>query len=224
MPGRMAKIFDPSKTIREDGINRLLQYLGKRDLRKYFLVYLAKAMGLRLTEVVCMRIEDFAEYLNGRGKIILRVAKKGILKPKQRAARGMKTTGYRSAWNERELVPYYMIDKTIEVCRKFFKWAKIDPRKHRGWVFPGTSRGMSPHGHVSERQVHEWFTRATKACGIGRKTFHCLRHYRGFKVQSMHKDITVTQQELRHSSVLITQIYTERTPEERRALIQKIGD
>jgi integrase len=209
-------LFSPTKMIRDDELTRLLGYLYKTNKRGHFMVFLAKSMGLRISEAVCMRIEDFEGY--EQGKIVVRVAKKKLLSPKKRQQMGMRVEGYRSSWNERPLYDQWVDRKTIEVCRQFFKWARINPRRKRGWVFPGDS----PHGHVLDWKVHQWFVKATKACGIGKRTFHCLRHYLGWKTQELVKDITATRDILRHSNINTTQMYVRRKPEELRNLAERV--
>lgn len=215
MPRRRANLYDPSKTIRDEELDQLLAYVAK-NRRGHFMIFLAKSMGLRITEAVCMRIEDFEDYEQGR--IVIRVAKKKLLSPEKRRERGLKVKGYRSAWNERPTHDQYVGRQAIEVCRQFFKWAKINPRKQTGWVFPG----RSVHGHIAEWEVHEWFVKVTKASGIGRKTFHCLRHYLGFMTQNKIKDITATRDILRHSSINTTQMYVKRTPKELQDIAERI--
>jgi len=91
----------------------------------------------------------------------------------------------------------------------------------KGWkefLFPGRA-----NGHMSERYAFQLFSDACKACGFGHKSFHALRHYRGFTVQEAKGDLDWTRRMMRHESVATTQIYTERTPDEEQQLAKEIG-
>jgi integrase len=217
--------------IRAGELKKLLKAL-ERAPERYLMVYLASEAGLRLTEACCMRLEDLAEYEDR--KIYIRIAKKstGHMSERERKlkeqrarllAKGRRNEAarlvYRSEAEERPLWPHFISSETVAVLKKYFRWKKVDPRRRTGWLFPG--RG--PGGRALEREVHNWFTTATKRCGIGRKTFHCLRHYRGFTVQDATHDITITKDELRHASVAVTQMYVNRRPEERIRLADEIN-
>jgi len=76
---------------------------------------------------------------------------------------------------------------------------------------------------MSERTAFRLFSEYCVRAGIGHKSFHALRHYRGFTVQAAKGDIDWTRRMLRHSTTTMTQIYTERTPDEVRKLADEIG-
>lgn len=229
--GQMPGIFSECKILREAELGVLLKHLEKVNLRGYLMVYLASVAGLRLTEACCMRIEDFVKYRNR--EILIRVAKKTTGKPSARQlefkalkakllAQGREQKArrvvYRSRYNERPLWPHFISPKTVLVLDRCFKELKINPARQAGWLFPG----HAPDGHALEADVHNWFGKVTKKVGIGRKTFHCLRHYRGFTVQRLKGDLTITKDELRHSSVAITQMYVRRTADERKQLADEL--
>lgn len=90
--------------------------------------------------------------------------------------------------------------------------------RRRGWVFEGNE-----NGHLGERQAFHVFSTACQACGFGHKSFHALRHYRGFTVQDATKDATITMRMLRHNDLKSTQVYTQRTPDEEQRLAKEIG-
>lgn len=85
------------------------------------------------------------------------------------------------------------------------------------FLFPGRAEG-----HMSERQAFNIFSTACKKAGVGHKSFHALRHYRGFVVQRAKGDLDWTRRMLRHESTATTQRYTERTPDEERKLAEEI--
>jgi len=90
--------------------------------------------------------------------------------------------------------------------------------RRQGWLFEGNSGG-----HLGERQAFHLFSTVCQACGFGHKSFHALRHYRGFKVQEARGDLTITQRMLRHNSIKSTQVYTQRTPDEEQRIAKEIG-
>jgi integrase len=118
----------------------------------------------------------------------------------------------------RELVWQRVSKKLQREVLVFLKWARIDPHRSEGWIFPG----RDPSKPVHKQSVHDWFTRACIECGIGRKTFHCLRHYRGYTVQAAKHDLSITQRALRHKDAKTTVIYTQPTPDEERKLEDEI--
>lgn len=203
----MGSELKPERYIREADLERLLSYytklpLSRKGPQKYLLVYLAKSLGLRMTEAVHLRIEDLAE-LDER-IISIRVAKK-----RQKVPGVM----------HRPIVRQRVASEVVETVKKYLRWAKLDPRKRRGWLFPSPQNKGNP---ISLKLAHNWFVNGIRACGLPHRTFHSLRHYRGFLVQRSTGDLTVTMRELRHSSPAITVTYTQLTPDEQLEQLDEI--
>lgn len=195
----MQRDLKPEQFIREADLEKLLAYykglpVGRKGPQKYLLVYMAKSLGLRMTEATHFRIEDLAE-LDQR-IVSIRVAKK-----KQKAP----------GFEHRPIVRQRVAQDVADTVAKYLKWAKLDPRKRKGWLFPSPQNKGDP---ISLKLAHNWFVNGIEACGLPHKTFHSLRRYRGFLVQRMTGDLTATMRELRHESADVTVIYTRLTPDE----------
>jgi integrase len=190
---RLIMPLPESKFIRRPQLDLVLKHLESRP-RDRLLVLLAASLGLRVTEVVHMQVEDFRDV--GRGWVWVRSAKK-------RAKDGKR--------------PLERLPITQDVAREVRKYTQ-DLDYRRGWLFEGRD-----DGHVGERQAFHVFSEACKACGLGHKSFHALRHYRGFTVQEARGDPTITKIMLRHKDLRSTQVYTQRTPDEEQALAKEIG-
>ena len=201
--------MDDKKFIRKKELDRLYKYLLRDKVRgptRYAIVYLGAALGLRITEVAHMRIEDFRDLKNGR--VIVRVAKK------KRRDRRKKVDPL-----SRPEVVQLVSDQVIRKMLNYFKWRGINYKRQKGWLF----EGRHPVKPISVRYIHKFFTECCEECGIGHKTFHSLRHYLGFKIQRETGDLTVTKAFLRHADVATTQVYTQRTPDELREIANRIG-
>lgn len=197
----------PEGYIREADLHRLLNYyrklpVSKNGPRKYLLIYLAKSLGLRMTEATHLRIEDFAEM--DQRIVSVRAAKK-----KQKAP----------GWQHRPVYRQRVAQDVIKTVQEYFRWAKIDPRRKRGWLFPSPQNKGDP---ISLKLAHNWFVNGVEACGLPHKTFHSLRRYRGFLVQRTTGDLTATMRELRHSSPDVTVFYTRLTPDEEMEQLDEI--
>lgn len=197
--------MDSKKYLRDEELKKLLAYLRKNERypRRYFMVRISAAMGLRMTEARHLRIEDFRQ-LADEQIVAVHVAKRHDQK--------------RSGYTGREVVKQKVGRKLKSEFLRFFRWARINPSKDSGWLFPAKDT-TEP---ADRFWVHDWFTRACEACGIGRKTYHCLRHYRGYKVQAAKHDPITTQRALRLKDTKTVLIYTQPTPDEERQLADEL--
>jgi len=220
----MAHTLPKSKFIRKAEIEAVLKRLsrGPTASRDRLLVLLAAGLGLRVTEAVCMTLAAFREL--GEGWVYVRSAKKRQKAPvrcsqpeaEARRAAGIrnwrtKTVGYPTDRRPEERLP--VPPAIIPEIRAYLKG------RQRGYLFPG----RDGEGHMSERQAFNIFSDACKACGLGHKSFHALRHYRGFTLQAAKHDLSWTSRMLRHENVQTTLIYTQRTPDEEQKLAKEVG-
>jgi len=205
--------IEEKKFIRKAELDKVLDYLKANDPPRrhprYFLaVYLASECGLRITETVHLRIEDFREI--EKAVLIVRVAKKGI-------TRKCKITP-----DQRPEHRQPVSKRVIRTCLKYFEWAGIDYKTEEGWLLPGM-RGPKARRPASERTMHSVFTAACQAAGIGHRTFHCLRHYFGFRIaRETNGDVTLVKELLRHADLQTAQMYINRTPDELRSLLDRM--
>ena len=201
--------LEEKKYIRKNELNRVLKFLAKNkpphQHPKYYLaVLLASECGLRITEACWLRIEHFREIKDGI--LLIRSAKKR----------------HKGTPAERPVVRQPVSDRATRECLKYFKWAKIDYCKQKGWLLPGM-KGVSAAKPMCERKLHVIFTDACRQCSLPHKTFHCLRHYLGFRVaRETRGDLTLVATILRHDDVNTAQLYVHRTPDELRAFVNKM--
>ena len=204
-----SKPLDRKKFIRKPELQDLLTYFREeRQFDRYLMVRLASHLGLRVTEAAHMKVEDLSRV---RGERIVIAAKKNQgQKPRRRKRRYAKLRALREAIESREMWE----DPVSKLVRKeilsYLKHAGLDPKVDEGWLFPGRFHGFPTH--VST--IHRWFVQACLDCGIGYKTFHCLRHFCGFDTMQRKKDITKVARRLRHSSLEMARRYAQMTPDE----------
>jgi len=186
-----------SKYLRADQLQKVLAVLkaGENPDRDRMLILLSSALGLRVTEAVRVEKSWFRDI--DKQWVWVRSAKK-----RHKGGPGERP-------EERLAVPKGI----IAFIKGYMK------RLEGKWFFTGRTKA----GHMSERQAFNVFSGACVAAGIGHKSFHALRHYRGFTVQSKTWDLDLTRRQLRHTSVAATQRYTERTPDEEKELADEIG-
>ncbi len=87
---------------------------------------------------------------------------------------------------------------------------------------PG-KRGAKGKKPMCERALHVIFTEAVRQCSLPHKTFHCLRHYLGFRVaRETRGDLTMVMEILRLENTRTAEIYVHRTPDELRAFVDRM--
>lgn len=221
----MTHVLPKSKYIRKSEIEAVLRHLAKGSTaaRDRMLVLLAASLGLRVTEAVSMQVNAFREL--GEGWVYVKSAKKRQPEPvkcspqeaEARRLAGMKRwktkrVGYAASDRPEDRLP---VPPAVIPGIKAYVRGKM----RREFLFPG----RDGKGHMSERQAFNIFSDACRATGIGHKSFHALRHYRGFTVQATQHDLSVTSRMLRHENVQTTMIYTQKTPDEEQKLAKEIG-
>ena len=211
------------KFIRKHEIDAVFAAIDKgsrHPARDRMLVLLSASLGLRVTEAVNMKKQNFRDV--GKGWVYVCSAKKrkGWVVCTPEEAEDRRKAGYQVInkkmlcykANERPEERLPIVPEIGEEVRAYIKTIKTDH------LFPGRV-----NGHMGERQAFELFSKYCVSAGIGHKSFHALRHYRGFMVQAAKGDIDWTRRMLRHSNTSMTQIYTERTPDEEKKLASEIG-
>jgi integrase len=178
-------------------------------------------MGLRVTEAVHLKQKHFRDLAQGfvwvptakkRNKI--KLPAKEVEKRKKAGVKHPGWTLERFAIGDR---PEMRISVAPDVIKEMGRYLKTFNRNPEAWVFK-SQQGNNP---LTERQAFAIFSKACKGAKLGHKSFHALRHYRGFLVQSSLKDIDWTRRQLRHESIETTKIYTSRTSEEEKRLAEK---
>lgn len=97
----------------------------------------------------------------------------------------------------------------IEELRKVYK---------SGWLF---EKGSGYEGHITPNQLQRYANKYLHGLGID-STFHSLRHWFGTNVYRSSKDIRITQEAMRHTSVVTTVLYTQIDKSEIAGVIAKL--
>ncbi|WP_226634554.1 tyrosine recombinase [Brevundimonas poindexterae] len=173
------------KVLSRDEIERLFERLAERDgpsaLRLLTLVELAYASGLRVSELLALRVEPFRrdpDHLIVRGK-----GGKERLAPIGPAAR-----------------------RAVQAWLAVRDAAREPKAPDSVWLFP--SSGAS--GHLTPRRFAQLLEQAALDAGLerGRVTPHVLRHAFATHLLEGGADLRVVQTLLGHADISTTQIYT----------------
>lgn len=166
--------------------------------RDWTLLFLAGNIGLRVSEVLHLKVEHF---IPGTGVEVVRRKKQNLRKSILE-------------------VP----EDVIAIVQEYVQRTKLDPDD---WLFPGQSgpchRIRKSHGkeigrerlcdggHITVRRAQRIWDRAATAAGLKIKGrgIHTLRHYDGTRFYEMTKDLRAVQLHLGHSSPNITQKYAD---------------
>ncbi len=173
------------KTLSTEEVSRLLMASATRDgasgLRLVALVELAYASGLRVSELLALRLEAVQRdpaFLIVRGK-----GGKERLAPLNASARGA--------------VKAWLVARNA---------ARPEPVQESPWLFPST--GSS--GHLTPRRFAQMLDKAATGAGIdpARVSPHVLRHAFATHLLEGGADLRVVQTFLGHADIATTQIYT----------------
>ncbi len=173
------------RVLSRDEIERLFERLAERDgpsaLRLLTLVELAYASGLRVSELLALRVEPFRrdpDHLIVRGK-----GGKERLAPIGPAAR-----------------------RVVQAWLAVRDAARKPKAPDSVWLFP--SSGAS--GHLTPRRFAQLLEQAALDAGLerGRVTPHVLRHAFATHLLEGGADLRVVQTLLGHADISTTQIYT----------------
>lgn len=173
------------KTLSTEEVSRLLTACARRDgasgLRLVSLVELAYASGLRVSELLALRLEAVQRdpsFLIVRGK-----GGKERLAPLNESARGA--------------VKAWLVARNA---------ARPQSAPESPWLFPSTASS----GHLTPRRFAQMLDRAAIDAGIdpARVSPHVLRHAFATHLLEGGADLRVVQTFLGHADIATTQIYT----------------
>lgn len=173
------------KTLSTEEVSRLLTACARRDgasgLRLVALVELAYASGLRVSELLALRLEAVQRdpsFLIVRGK-----GGKERLAPLNESARGA--------------VKAWLVARNA---------ARPESAPESPWLFPSTASS----GHLTPRRFAQILDRAAIDAGIdpARVSPHVLRHAFATHLLEGGADLRVVQTFLGHADIATTQIYT----------------
>lgn len=174
-----------------------------RNKRDYGILFLAGNMGLRVGELVRLRIEDVRD-----GAVFvpcLKRSPKGKGKPRAgKIKRGILPKVYES-------IPILAeVQKVLQ---------NLSAERKQGWLFEGNG-GL----HISERSAQYIFQRYRAKAGLDKVySFHCLRHTRGGAVYRATHDIKAVKAMLRHKDVRSSEVYVDMDDELKRDIANVVG-
>lgn len=183
--------LDEVRRLRRTSEDRALADLAKgrtSAVRSWAVVDLALSTGLRVSEIAEIRISDLT--LTGT-------------EPELRVRNG-KGGKPRAVTLPQDLKRH---------LRDFITWKKRlrEPTKPKDYLFV-TERG----GKFTTRGLQLLFKRAATKAGLSPHfSIHACRHSYGTYLYQKTKDLRLVQDQLGHSSPVVTQVYSHITPEER---------
>lgn len=194
-----------SRPISRAELNALLRAarypLGFGRWRDWMLVYLLAHTGLRISEALELTVGDL--------RLDLEIPAIAIhsLKRRKRALDLVeleRTVANRLRWYIKHELPRLL---AIEVT--------VLPRDP---LFPAVKGRGGTRQRMTRRNAAKLFARwRARARLYGKVSLHSLRHYRGTVLYHTTKDLSFTQEQLRHSRLESTRRYLHNSPERRKA-------
>lgn len=188
------------KYLTQDEFERLLKTTTKP--RDWLLLFLTGNLGLRVSEVVRLRVQDF-DWLGGYVRVPTL---------KQEGHRGI----HKGSILRGELPATYEDIPAPEELLSIVK-VYIGIRK-TGWLFLATN-GQHIDALTGRRAFKHW---AKKAGLLPVYSIHCLRHYRGVSVYKEYRDIYAVKTLLRHKNIGSSQVYVAMDLDDKRNLTSKL--
>lgn len=193
--------------------NRLLAHVAPAQFLPVALLY---GSGLRLMECVRLRVKDIdfdfrcVRVWNGKGgkhrvttvsDSLLPALKTQVEKVSQVLRQDQQVTEYEGVWMPHQLA------KKFPTESKSLGWQYLFPAKKLS-IDPES--GCCRRHHIDEKQLQRAIRQATTAAGIDNKhvTPHTLRHSFATHLLLRGADIRTVQDQLGHTDVKTTQIYT----------------
>lgn len=199
----LEKRSEREKYLSAEEFNALL-IRAQTKQRDYLLFALAGNLGLRVGEVVRLRVQD--------------IKKNTIMIPclkwrKQGQISGRIKKGALPTFYDEIPIP----DNLLASLRRFVG------EKNEGWVFQGIRCGGSI-SHLTERAAEKIFLRHARGAGLSPVySFHALRHYRGAIVYSSTRDLMAVKVLLRHRSVRSSEVYSHMTDQLKKTISDQVG-
>jgi len=192
------------KYLTEDEYKRLLGAI--RNERDYVLFFLCGNLGLRVGELVRLRISDIMKDEKGfylKIPTLKRGSKKGVRR--NRLERGELPKAY-------EDIP--ISQSSVDLIFRYIKKYKV-----KNWLFPYESL------HIPEYTVARYFKTYTRKAGLDSGySIHALRHFRGIHIYKYKGDLKAVQTLLRHKHLETTSIYADMDLDSKRRVIENIED
>ena len=196
MTGRPKGTGGRAKALSRNEINRISKVLTdtRHELRDRALIFLGLGSGMRISEMVGLKVQDVAP----RGSVLPTVVlEKHSTKAKK--SREVSLSSQARKHLEEYLAPYQGRPYGSE------------------WLFPGRlGRPLSPNSAV------HIITRIFELAGITGASSHSLRRTHATELRRAGVDLKIIQEQLGHSSLSVTEAYLEVDPFEKQAAIEKL--
>jgi len=177
--------------------------------RNYTMFCLAGNLGLRISELVDLRVDDFHFEHSSRPFVRIRTKKQGALVENDLAL-DPKLARLVKSYINRCLAPMPKPGSR--------RAAKMQGRR---CLFPSAGDSHKP---ITSRAVQQAFKQAAQLAKLEPETsFHSLRHYRGCQIWAATKDIVAVQKFLRHRSVSSSSVYMHMSDEEEQKVNARVG-
>lgn len=159
----------------------------KTAVKEWMIIDLLTSTGLRVFEAANLRCGDL-KIGNNDSRIFVRAGKRGLS------------------------AHVIISDKLKRHLKKFLAWKE----EHGESIGPDDYLFMGQRGHWTRRAIQELVKKYLKALGLydKGKSAHALRHSYGVQLYSKKKDLRAVQKQLRHTSIVSTQIYADVTNED----------
>lgn len=198
------KKFLENKFISEEDYRKLLK-AASRNFPHYLLFLVAGNLGLRVGELVRLRVVD------------LKKDEKGYYLKIPTLKRGFDRKTIKGSIKRGQLPDTYeeipVSDQLGKIIEKYIKEYKL-----KNWFFPWKS------SHLPEYTAARIFKRYAKKIGLSSGySIHCLRHFKGFQMYKATMDLKAVQIMLRHKSIKTTSIYAGADLETKRKISEKIN-
>ena len=191
------------KYLTEDEYKRLLGVI--RNERDYVLFFLCGNLGLRVGELVRLRVSDIMKDEKGY-YLKIPTLKRGVVKGKVKGTiqRGELPKTYEDIPLSSDLAPIR------EILNKYILKYKI-----KSWIFP--YRGL----HLPEYTVARYFKSYVRKAGLDpRYSIHALRHFKGFCTYKQTVDLKSVQILLRHRDIKTSSIYADANLDSKRKIVE----
>ncbi|MCL6542068.1 MAG: site-specific integrase [Roseiflexus sp.] len=193
------------KHINEQEFRNLLKAAGRSSIRDYILLFICGNFGLRVGELVRLRVSDIIE--TDKGKCLMvptlkRNVKRGVVKG--RIKRGELPESY-------EEIPFPS-SEVYDLVKKYIIKFKL-----KNWLFPYKD------SHLPEYTASRIFKKYAKQIGLNPEYgIHCLRHFKGYQIYKTKVDLKAVQTILRHKSIKTSEVYAEADFETKKKILEGI--
>ena len=177
----------------------------------YFLIFLCGNLGLRVGELVRLRVCDIMTDNNGYYLHVPTL--------KKSSKKGMRVGSIKSG-----VLPERYEDIPLHPDLANMMLEHISKFKLKAWIFPYKGLIQRKDLHLTEYTAARHFKHYAKMAGLDpHYSIHSLRHFKGFQIYKQKSDLKAVQSILRHSSIKTSMIYADMDLDSKRKIIDDVG-